>query len=171
MESENEKIMVTVTAFEEYSEIDKKDFIALIEKEYFQLQDIIETFDARALEIKKWSVTTITAAIVSAYLQTQPVVLIIAAISALAFWLVEALWKVNQQAFYARIYEIENAMARRGEVDLAPLQIASAWSRSWHAGLRERKLLRVLRWPHVYLPHVPVALGSALLFFFIPPTH
>ena len=140
----------------------------LLLAEYLQLQKSVEEFDARALTIKAWSVTLSAAGIVTAYVQTVPFVLVVSALSALVFWLVEASWKVNQQAFYKRIREIEGAM-RTGNPEIAPLQIASSWSASWHAGRKNRKILWVMSWMHVWLPHVPVAVGGILLYWLLPP--
>jgi hypothetical protein len=142
--------------------------IDLLQTEYFQLQKIVEDFDSRALTIKAWSVTLSAAAMITAYVQATPIILAIAAVSALVFWLIEGLWKLNQQAFYARIYEIENSMAN-GQMNLPPLQIASSWSKNFNANRRERKIFDVLQWPHVYLPHMPIAVAAfALLLFFRP---
>lgn len=79
-------------------------------EEYLQLQKTVEEFDGKALTIKAWSVTLSSAGLVAAYFDNEPTVLLIAGGSALVFWLVEALWKANQNAFYSRIYEIEQAV-------------------------------------------------------------
>ena len=140
----------------------------ILVKEYFQLQKIVEEFDAKALTIKAWSVTLSAAAIVASYVEKAPMVLLIAAGSALVFWLVEALWKVNQQAFYPRIYEIENHFIGSGRSISAP-RIAGAWSKAWNDKGRDRYAFRVMMWRHVALPHVVVAVVAALLFVFLPP--
>jgi len=135
--------------------------------EYFQLQRIVEDFDARALTIKAWSVTLSAAGIVTAYAQLKPMILLVAAFSALVFWSVEALWKANQQAFYARIHAIETAVAT-GE-SLSPLQIATSWSRAWRDNGRSRRALGIMAWPHVLLPHVLVAAAGLILYLVAPP--
>jgi hypothetical protein len=135
--------------------------------EYFQLQRIVEDFDAKALTIKAWSVTLSAAGIVTAYTQFKPIILLVAAFSALVFWSVEALWKTSQQAFYARIYAIEHAIA--ADEDLPPLQIATSWSHAWHENGRSRPALGIMAWPHVMLPHVLVAAAGLLLFLFVQP--
>lgn len=73
------------------------------------------------------------ASIVAAYVEGSSMILLVAAVSALIFWLVEAYWKVAQQAYYPRIWEIEHAFSENG-TKLAPLQIASSWSKAWRAG-------------------------------------
>jgi hypothetical protein len=135
--------------------------------EYFHLLRIVEDFDGKALTIKAWSVTLSAAGIVTAYTQSRPVVLLVAAFSALVFWSVEALWKVNQQAFYVRIRQIEKATA--ANTTLAPLQVATEWQRSWREHGRGRRALKIMAWPHVLLPHFVVAAAGVALYLVAPP--
>lgn len=137
-------------------------------QEYFQLQKIVEDFDRKALTIKAWSVTLSAAAIVAAYVEDAPTVLLVASGSALVFWLIEAVWKVNQQAFYKRIRQIENHFNGTYELS-SPLQIATAWSAAWRERGRDRFALRVMWWSHVALPHIVVAMAGLILFFIAPP--
>ncbi|MBG6202699.1 hypothetical protein IWQ48_003846 [Labrenzia sp. EL_13] len=137
-------------------------------EEYLQLQKTVEEFDGKALTIKAWSVTLSAAGLVAAYVEEKPVVLLIAASSAIIFWLIEALWKTNQYAFYSRIYQIEEAFLN-GTEDFPAFQIASSWSKSWNAGRRERKVFQILVWPHVFLPHIVVAASGMALYFWLPP--
>ena len=140
----------------------------LLKEEYFAIQKFIEEFDARALTIKAWSVTLSAAGIVTAYIQSEARVLLIAAGSALVFWIVEALWKTNQQAFYDRSREIERFFAGR-EGDLPPLQITTSWSSSWRRRGGAAHAFRVMAWPHVYMPHLVVAAAGLALYLFAPP--
>lgn len=137
-------------------------------QEYFQLQKIVEEYDSKALTIKAWSVTLSAAAIVAAYVEKVPMALIVGATSALVFWVIEALWKTNQNAFYNRIYQIE-AFFRSDSNKCSPLQIAGHWSKAWHKGNKELKSFRVMMWPHVFLPHLVVFLGGLLLYVFFSP--
>ncbi|MCL6285660.1 hypothetical protein M3P21_19200 [Ruegeria sp. 2012CJ41-6] len=137
--------------------------------EYMQLQKTVEDFDGKALTIKAWSVTLSAAGLVAAYIENEPAVLLVASGSAVIFWMVEALWKINQNAFYSRIYQIEEAF-RNQATDFSPYQIASGWSRSWRSGKRERKVLQVMAWPHVFLPHIVVAVCGLALYFWLPPS-
>ena len=84
-------------------------------EEYLQLQKIVEEFDGKALTIKAWSVTLSAAGLVAAYVENSPEILLIAAGSAIVFWLIEALWKTNQNAFYSRIYQIEEAFRNQAK--------------------------------------------------------
>ena len=145
----------------------------LLSDEYFQLQRTVEEFDSKALTIKAWSVTISAAALVAAYVENVPEALLVGSGTAMLFWIAEALWKASQQAFYERVWEIELWMA--GERDpkipaIKPLQIARAWSKSWRAHGRNRHALRVMKWPHVFMPHAVIALAGVLLWLLLPPT-
>ena len=140
---------------------------ALLVQEYLQLQKAVEDFDGRALTIKAWSVTFGAAGLTVAYAQGRAAILLLASAGALVFWLVEAIWKVNQQAYYPRIVEIEAHF--RGKEPTIPLQITRSWSTAYHLRKRSWYALRILLWPHVALPHVLVALAGVLLYVFAPP--
>lgn len=133
-----------------------------LKEEYFHIQKVVEDFDAKELTIKAWSVTLSMAGIGAAYFQGKPFILLLAAISALLFWLIEGYWKTFQYAYYARIWDIENYASGK-KADIEALQISTAWSNSWHAGGTKR-LLRALAWPHVALPHVAIFGGGVGLY-------
>src|SRR5262245_35855477 len=101
----------------------------LLVKEYWELQAIVDKFSERALTVKGWSVTFSAATIAVAYTQHEPWLLIVAAVSAAAFWLTEAAWKAWQLAFFPRIDAIEDHFAGRGET--APLQASTSWKVSY----------------------------------------
>lgn len=151
-----------------YAIMDEK-IADLLLAEYFQIQKVVEDFDAKALTIKAWSVTLSATGIVAGYVEANSMVLVVASVSALIFWLIEALWKVAQQAYYPRIRAIEKAFEDK-DFNLAPIQIASSWSKAWYAGRRDRLLFRVALWPHVWLPHIPVAACGFSLFWLAPPS-
>lgn len=134
----------------------------ILKEEYFHLQKMVEEFDSKSLTIKAWSVTLSMAGIGAAYFQGKPIILVLAGISALLFWLVEGLWKTFQYAYYARIRRIENYFAGN-KSNIQPLQISTSWSESWHEG-GIRRLFRIMAWPHVFLPHGVVFLGGAILY-------
>jgi len=139
----------------------------LLTQEYLSLQKTVEEFDARALTIKAWSVTFSAAGLGLAYERHSRILLLIAAASALVFWLIEAMWKVNQQPFYRRIREIESHF--RGTQTTVPMQTATAWFAAFRARGRYAFTLRILSWPHVALPHVLIALAGVALYLARPP--
>ncbi len=133
----------------------------LLRDEYMKLQDIIESFDERVLTIKAWSVSFSFAAIGAAYAADGWPVLMLAGLSALLFWCIEGLWKTFQDAHYGRLYVLEDYFAGNSPPP-APLQIGRSWYARWKAG-RNRKLLRVMTWPHVWLPHGVACLLALVL--------
>lgn len=141
--------------------------LGLIKDEYLWLQKTVEDFDAKSLTIKAWSVTLVAAALVAAYVQTAPAALLLGSFSAVSFWLVEAIWKVHQQAYYERIREIEDAMAD-GEA-IAPFAISRSWSASYLRNGRHRYALTTMRWPNVFMPHAAIAVAGVLLYLFAAP--
>jgi hypothetical protein len=140
------------------------DFLA---QEYFTVQKFTEDFDARTLTIKAWSVTFSAAGLGLAYVQGEPLILFLAATGALVFWIVEAFWKVNQQAYYPRLVEIERHFA--GGPPTTPFQITQSWSRTYHERRGYLYALTIMRWPHVALPHLLIIVGGIMLYALHPP--
>jgi len=155
------------------------DFLA---QEYLFLEKAVEDFDARALTIKAWSVTFSAAGLGLAYQQNNPVLLLIAAGSALVFWLIEAVWKYHQRAFYPRIIVIEQWFASRAfDRDSAPFQIMTGWRSEFDTGTMSKEQERlggsgapvgrfaVPFFAGVMLPHVVVFAVGVVLYFWAPP--
>lgn len=138
-------------------------------QEYFHLQKVVEDYDAKALTTKAWSVTFSAAAIGFAYDKQQIVILAVSIVTALAFWLVEALIKVNQQAYYPRIGEIEDYFA--GGERRVPMQIGRTWSAAFRTTGKYQRAFRIALWPHVFMPHVAIAALGLALVFLHPPGH
>jgi hypothetical protein len=136
----------------------------LLKEEYFHLQKTVEDFDQRSITIKNWSVTFAFAAIAGAFTSKAPIVFLVAAGASLGFWIIDALWKGFQYAYYHRIIEIEDYFLGK-TASLKPLQITHAWSSAWKAGGWKKPVICIL-WPAVFLPHaLVVILGVALYFF------
>jgi hypothetical protein len=133
-----------------------------LRQEYFQLQKTVEDFDQRALTIKGWSVTASMAAIAAAFTQSAPALFLLASVSALLFWIIEALWKVFQQAYYPRLREIEDYMRGVPSEGFSSPDIVKSWSSAW----RRTSLSRVMCWGHVCLPHVAIVVAGLLLWWY-----
>ena len=132
-----------------------------LRQEYFQLQKAVEDFDQRSLTMKGWSVTASMAAIGAAFTQATPTLFLLASASAFLFWVIEALWKSFQQAYYPRIRKIEDFMRGVGAEEFSSPDIAHSWSMAW----RKTSFARNLWWGHVCLPHVAVVFAGILLWF------
>ncbi len=137
--------------------MDKSD---LLKEEYFHLQSVIESFDQRALTIKAWSVSL--AAAIGTFASEMSWTLLVIAGSALMFWLIEGFWKSFQDAYFARTREIEDYFSGKNG-DIVPMQIGRSWYKAWRQGGRKR-LMRILQWPHVALPHVGVVIISLVVY-------
>ena len=96
------------------------------EKEYYFIEELISSINSDCLEIKKWSVTTASAVAVAGQLTGTSVTvqLLIIASLALAFWLTETQWRINQWSFIRRVQELEAA-------DRAGPQVSSGWVRHY----------------------------------------
>ena len=142
--------------------MDRAPLDAALQAEYLHLQNVIEAFDGRILTIKAWSITFSLVAIGSAFASHAPAVLLVAGLSALLFWFLEASWKSFQVAYYERADAIE-AYFRGDSPVLQPFQVGNSWYAAWKSR-RSMKLLRLLAWPHVAVPHAVVALIAFTLF-------
>lgn len=133
-----------------------------LQAEYLYLQKVIEDFDARALTIKAWSVTFSLSAIGGAFASNAREVLLVAALSALAFWFLEAMWKSFQIGYVERSLSIETHLRDPAPATVA-FQIGTAWKAYWD---RDGRIMwaRTLWWPHVAFPHALVAFAGLLLF-------
>ncbi|MCG3777242.1 MAG: hypothetical protein JW395_4118 [Nitrospira sp.] len=87
---------------------------------------------------------------------------LVASLSALLFWFIEGSWKTFQYSHYDRSGDIEEYF--RGEKKIQhPFQIGASWYKRWKSG-GSKRLLRILFWPHVAMPHAAVAF-IGLAFF------
>ena len=139
------------------NEVDKE----FLQQEYFHLQDTVESFDEKSLTIKAWSVTLSMAGIGAAFTTKVELLLLLSAGASLLFWLIETSWKTFQQANYYRLRKIEAYM--RGKIpseDFRVPDITGAWSVGW----RKTSFLKVMFWPHVFMPHALVTIVGICLW-------
>lgn len=78
-----------------------------LQVEYAQIVDIVSAFDQRLLTIKGWGVTLSLASLGLGFQQNHYGLFLVAAVSGLAFWLVEATTKMHQMRYYPRMGDIE----------------------------------------------------------------
>jgi hypothetical protein len=131
-----------------------------LREEYFHLQKTVEDFDQRTLLIKGWSVTASLGAIGLAFSENVPELLPVAAASALLFWVIEALWKSFQQAYYPRIKAIENHLRGTDHSPFSSPEIMRSWCSAW----RWHSFIPLMAWAHVALPHAVICLAGLLLW-------
>ena len=135
----------------------------LLKDEYFCLQRIVEDFDSKSLDIKKWSVGVVSAsAFASLATPTSNAGLIAGSIAAVGFWITDASWKTFQQGFLPRLKEIEAAYSRGMEDQLKPLQISASWRREVGPTAVVVNTFKHMLWPNVFVPHVVVLVIAIL---------
>ena len=161
-----------------------------LQAEYAQLVDIVSAFDQRLLTIKGWGVTLSLASLGLGFQQNHYGLFLVAAVSGLAFWLVEATTKMHQMRYYPRMGDIEFIAYELFQVP-TPSGPASSPLVDWGwytARLRVRRLKHPDRrklnprepqpwpetgegrsappwlFPHVMLPHLVAVLMGTVLF-------
>lgn len=140
----------------------------LLKDEYFHLQEAVEKYDSHLLTIKQWSVTLSMAGIGTAFLKEDARILLLAAGSALLFWVIDGLWKQFQNVNYYRLRIIERFLNGEEFEDFRYPYITSSWGRGMKKG---PGLGKVMLWSQVYLPHAAVVLlgvGLWLVGLFVP---
>ncbi len=132
-------------------------------KEYFWIEDQIDRFDERSLKIKAWSVTVSVAAIGAAISYKQPLLFLLASLSALVFWYLEAIWKYFQEALGARVAYLE-AFLNGNEVSYTGPGINQAFQHHFTWSVEKTKFPRIFRLRNVNLPHSIVVISGIALY-------
>jgi hypothetical protein len=86
-------------------------------QEYYRLSAIVDGFDQRLLTIKGWGVTLSLASIGIGFQQDHYGLFLVATLSGLGFWIIEAVTKMHQMRFYPRMGDIEYACYQLYRVD------------------------------------------------------
>jgi hypothetical protein len=134
-----------------------------LKAEYTILQAQYEAFDARALTIKSLSGPLIAAIVGTGLSQSSRALIVAAIVSALALWILEAIWKSFQYCYTDRIILIEKWFRGEHLEPLAPFQIYTAWGVVWQRWFKYPKSwIPILQQPFVYLPYLPLALFGAV---------
>jgi hypothetical protein len=153
-----------------------------LEKEYYALFDIVNKFDDRLITVKGWSVTLSLAALGSGFQFQHYGLFLVACLSGIGFWMIDAVMKRHQMRYYARMREIEvvaidtplpTASASTPQIDWswtqAPRYFAGAkpLTPQWYR-VDPGKPGYAWAWilPHVMLPHI-ISVIAGLLFFLL----
>ncbi|MDD7942868.1 hypothetical protein PHK61_31095 [Actinomycetospora lutea] len=157
-----------------------------LKEEYYKLTDIVTSFDQRLLTIKGWGVTFSLATLALGFQQNHYGLFLVAAASALSFWVIEGSVKLHQMRYYPRMGDIEVAAfdLYRGKTDRGPVS-APLIDWSWHTGwtrvkggaskgdprvptpwddVNDNPGRRPFLFPHVAFPHAIVLALGALFF-------
>ena len=164
-----------------------EDFLS---KEYFALVDIVKDFDQRLLTMKGWGVTLSLAALGLGFQYEHYGLFLVAAISGIGFWTIEAVTKRHQMRHYVRMREIEVRMSELNSTKISDIptpQIDWSWdiAPSYFRGLYKDSppppkrygqslpdehpslsFFDIKPWllAHVFLPHVISVVVGGLLF-------
>lgn len=155
-------------------------------REYYELFRAVDESDKRLLTVKGWGVTLSMAALAWGFQYAHYGLFLVAALSGLAFWLIEGVLKRHQMRHYLRMRDIEVLQYERNTEDYAQAlsspRIDSSWSyadafykgqggsgTAEHHPERAESPRTSYRWawffPHICLPHVvSVVAGIALLW-------
>ena len=149
-------------------------------KEYYYIQNLVTGFNQDCLEIKKWSVAlaSIVAVVGQSGLANLKPMLVVIILLALAFWVTETVWRMNQWAFIRCIRKIESGS---GNVP----KISSGWARYYIGTKAQQQIEKDLadkrgessfsrmfenfRAGRTAMPHAIIIIAA--LFFLIDPFH
>ena len=107
-----------------------------LQTEYYKIADTVASFDQRLLTIKGWGVTFSLAAIGLGFQQNHYGLFLVAAASAISFWLIEGSTKLHQMRYYPRMGDIEVASydLYRTDTEHGPISaplIDWSWYTAW----------------------------------------
>ena len=153
-------------------------------KEYYNIFDTVNDFDKRLLTVKGWGVTLSLAALGWGFQYKHYGLFLVAALSGLAFWLIEGTMKRHQMRYYIRMREIEirqyDRITEENTKILSSPRIDSSWNYArkiyWGKEISDSRPLEVkglklsylFAWfmPHVALPHIISFVAGLLLFYY-----
>jgi hypothetical protein len=89
-------------------------------REYFELLKVVSDFDGRLLLIKGWGITFGLATLALGFQKRSAGILLVAALSGLCFWTLEAEFKGYQMRYYPRMRHIEVVCAQAAQSQVPP---------------------------------------------------
>lgn len=134
-------------------------------KEYYWVQAAVESTDTKSFQIKSWSVTVATGAAGAAFLENEPLLLLLAGGASCVFWLTDALWKSFQMIWRARGDALELMLSRGDLSGYTGPAIHAHFKKSFKSVWSWIRVGRCLFKANVYLPHIVTAAISFSLYF------
>ncbi len=95
-------------------------------QEYLKIMDVVKEYDSQLLTIKNWGVTLSLVAIGLGFKEKTWGYFLLAALSGVSFWVVEASLKGFEMRYYPRMREIEYVLSEKQASD-AP-RVDWSWS-------------------------------------------
>jgi hypothetical protein len=97
-------------------------------KEYYALLDVVRDFDKNLLTVKGWGATVSLVALGAAFQTKNYAAFLIACVSGVAFWAIEAAMQRHQMRYYPRMREIEAVRFQPAHPLRSTPQIDWSWS-------------------------------------------
>jgi hypothetical protein len=132
-------------------------------KEYIWIEDQIDRFDERSLKIKAWSITLSGVALGAGFNYDKPKLFLVASVSALVFWYLEASWKYFQEALTDRVCYLEEYLNGRVDDYTGP-GICKAFRDHFKWSVEAEKFPKIFRLRNVNLPHSVVFVSGLILY-------
>ena len=131
-------------------------------QEYRELEADIRQFTDNSMKTKNWSVTVSFVGILAAFIQQQPSILLLSAIVAAIFWVMDARWRSYLVCFIERQKEIERFFL--GEVQYMGPQINRSFDRTLSRMKEELSTWSFAKSSSIHIPHSLVAFVSIFAY-------
>lgn len=137
-------------------------------KEYYFIQELVDRYDERSLQIKSWSITASGVAIGFGFTADRPALFLLGSVGSLVFWYLEALWKSIQSVHIVKSHEIEKML---NESDLAYRgpSISENFASKFRTRTPRKNAFKIMRYRNVWIPHLFIILFGLLLFLLQAP--
>jgi hypothetical protein len=156
---------LTIILPKEKIEFEESQIIDMLKEEYLALQDTINGYDGRVLNIKTWSITFSLAVFGTVFSANVPEdLLLLASFSSILFWIIETYWKIFQQSFYKRTRDIEMFLNGKRMERFRLLNITGSFDHESRRFMKNQ-WWRIMFTPQVYLPHLLIAIGALMVWF------
>lgn len=137
-------------------------------KEYYFVQEMVDRYDERSLQIKSWSITASGVAIGFGFTADRPALFILGSAGSLIFWYLEALWKSIQFVHIKRSHEIEKML---NGTDLAYNGPGTSenFANEFRSRGPRKNAFKIMRYRNVWIPHLLIVLFGLVLFLLQTP--
>lgn len=145
------------------SDADKDRRLLVALEEFKIVQKRIEHFDQLALTIKSWSITLSAVAIGFGFVENQTILFLLASLSALIFWYLEASFKVYQTALLNRTKELEPKILDLDRYE-GPM-ISEHFRKVLGFGITFQRIRMMLFYENIHHPHSLILFAGLALYF------
>lgn len=145
------------------SDADKDRRLLVALEEFKIVQKRIEHFDQLALTIKSWSITLSAVAIGFGFVENKQTLFILASLSALIFWYLEASYKVYQTALLNRTIELEPKILDLN--DYKGPMISEHFKKVLGFGITFKRIRLMLFYENIHHPHSLIFIAGIVLYY------